>query len=32
VSLALREPVVTQVGQVQTDPVCGSMNRRHQTQ
>ena len=25
-------PVVTQLGQVQTDPVCGSVNRRHQTQ
>jgi hypothetical protein len=27
VRLALREPVVTQAGEVEADPVCGAMNR-----
>ena len=32
VALALRETIVTQVGQVQADPMRGSMNRWHQAQ
>ena len=32
VRLALRQPVVTQVGQIEADPVRRAMNRWNQTQ